>query len=236
MIISPNSDCVKTMKIILAVDLLGGKVVHGAKGNRDTYRPLDWGCASTADPDGYVEEIAPMYLYIADLDHITGTGDNDRHVLACARRVNTCWLDRGCRSPGEMLVADRVVNVIGTETAGRDLSRYPGGILSLDCRDGSVIPGGDDPVALLRAAAAWPFLGCIILNLGSVGTGNGIPPTDALDALRNAYEGPLFYGGGVAEMNDLRLLDMAGFDAAIIATALHRGAVPIDVIRRGALC
>ena len=35
---------------------------------------------------------------------------------------------------------------------------------------------------------------------------------------------------------DLQLLSDAGFDGAIIATALHHGAVPLAWIRRGCCC
>ena len=54
--------------------------------------------------------------------------------------------------------------------------RYPGGYLSVDVKDGKVIPSGDSPVAVLRAARKWNFEGCIILNLGFVGTENGLGP------------------------------------------------------------
>ena len=48
--------------------------------------------------------------------------------------------------------------------------------------------------------------------------------------------GKLFYGGGVATVGDLEIISHSGFDGAIISTALHRGIVPIEWIRRGSCC
>ncbi|NYT04781.1 MAG: nickel transporter [Methanomicrobiales archaeon] len=224
------------MKLILAMDLLGGQVVHGVGGNRRQYRPLDWGCASDTDPVRFLLDVAPRYVYIADLDRITGAGDNDEAVRACAGHVEACFVDRGCRSPDEMRSDDRITEVIGTETAGSDLSRYPGGILSIDCRDGRVVPEGGDPVRLLRNVAEYPFSGFILLNISSVGTRTGVVAADVLEGLRNATTKPLFYGGGVASLSDLQALSDAGIDGAIVATAVHTGAIPLAMVRRGLFC
>ena len=48
--------------------------------------------------------------------------------------------------------------------------------------------------------------------------------------------GSLLYGGGVATTGDLEIISDSGFDGAIISTALHRGIVPIEWIRRGRCC
>ena len=128
------------MDLILAMDLKSGLVVHGMKGDRASYRPLDWGLSPTADPAGYVEAIAPRFLYIADLDRIARTGDHDREVIRCASMVDTCYVDRGVSCPGEFIEGDTIINVVGTETAGDDLSVYGSGFLSIDVKDGRVIP------------------------------------------------------------------------------------------------
>ncbi len=53
---------------------------------------------------------------------------------------------------------------------------------------------------------------------------------------RSAYDGKLLYGGGVASVADLELIRDAGYDGAIVATALHKGAIPVEWIRRGCMC
>ena len=162
------------MDLVLAMDLKDNLVVHGKSGQRETYKPLDWGCSPTAMPVDFVKAIMPRYIYIADLDRIEGTGSHDRIVRECARNVAACYVDRGCRSPGDMLGGYHINNITGTETGGDALSQYTGGFLSLDLKDGCVIPSGRDPIEMLHQANGWRFEGCIILNIGAVGTGSGL--------------------------------------------------------------
>jgi phosphoribosylformimino-5-aminoimidazole carboxamide ribotide isomerase len=222
------------MDLILALDLLRGQAVHGARGERATYRPLLLNGIPSADPREIVTALSPRHLYIADLDRIMGTGNHDEAIRDCSRLVGRSYVDRGIRKPEDYLVAKNLVNVVGTETGGPDLSRYPGGFLSVDVRDGKVIPGGGDPVEILSLAGEWAFEGCIFLNLGRVGTGTGLPPD--LGIIRDACRKILFYGGGVGSVEDLERLRGAGFDGAIVATGVHRGIIPLAWVRRGSLC
>ena len=223
------------MELILAMDLRQNLVVHGKSGQRATYKPLDWGCSPTAEPLGFVSAIRPGSLYIADLDRIEGTGSHDTIIRQCAQKVMCCYVDRGCHSPADLLENGNIVNVIGTETGGSDLSVYHEGILSIDIKDGQVIPSNRDPVEVLESARNWDFDGCILLNVSAVGTLGGIDQT-LLKKMRNTYDLPLYYGGGVATPEDLEIINSAGFDGAIISTALHKGIIPIERIRRGECC
>jgi phosphoribosylformimino-5-aminoimidazole carboxamide ribotide isomerase len=222
------------MDLVLALDLMGGKVVHGAGGERAGYRPLRLPGVPSAEPLAVVSALSPRYLYIADLDRIMGTGSHDGAIRACARLAGRSYVDRGIRSPGDYLAGENLVNVVGTETGGPDLGGYPGGFLSVDVRDGRVIPRGEDPLDVLREAGGWAFEGCIFLNLGRVGTAAGLPP--GLGDVRNACEKTLLYGGGVGSVEDLERLRDAGFDGAIVATGVHRGIIPLAWVRRGSFC
>jgi len=223
------------MDLILAADLKSGSIVHGKSGRRTEYSPIQTPLASTAEPVQYLQDIRPRYLYIADLDRITGSGSHDSLIPILAGLVETLFLDRGCKTPNDMLDCPRVMNIIGTETAGSDLSAYSGGYLSVDMKDGVVIPQGTDPMRILAAARDCLFEGCTLLDIGGVGTRCGL---DAifLNQCRAMYPGRLLWGGGVSGMEDLILLDKSGYDGVIIATALHTGAVPLDLIRSGCLC
>lgn len=222
------------MDLVLAMDLKGGVVVHGRKGDRAEYRPLTWGISPTADPEGYIRVMQPRFLYIADLDRISGAGSHDRAIATCAMMVERCYVDRGCRFPDDILAGENIVNIIGTETAG-DLSAYRHGMLSIDIREGLVIPGGRRPEDVLAEAEALPFDCCLVLNISAVGTGEGLSP-HTLSELRNAYRNTLFYGGGIRDTGDLSLLDSAGFDGAIVTTAVHEKAIPHELIRKGCWC
>jgi len=229
----PNSDCVLPMDIVLAVDLRFGKVVWGRSGDRDTYRPLDWGISPTAEPRGYVRAVRPRFLYIADLSRITGSGDETMTVMSLSAMVDRVFIDRGVRSPADTL-GGPVTDVIGTETAG-DLSRYAGGFLSVDIRKGVAIPSGRDPAVLITETDPLPFGGIILLDISAVGTARGISPR-RLERYRKATEKPLYWGGGIGSCADLSRLADAGFDGAIISTAIHRGRVPVEYVRSGSFC
>jgi phosphoribosylformimino-5-aminoimidazole carboxamide ribotide isomerase len=222
------------MDLVLAMDLKEGFVVHGKKGDRAKYRPLTWGLSPSADPEGYLMAMQPRFLYIADLDRIAGTGSHDSLIASCARMVDRCYVDRGCRSPDDVLTGPHIVNVIGTETAG-DLSLYRGGMLSIDVRDGYVIPGKRKPGEVLSEAEDLPFDCCVVLNISAVGTEEGLSPS-VLSDIRRAYRKKLFYGGGIRATGDLESLASAGFDGAIVATAVHTKAIPLESIRRGSWC
>ncbi len=220
------------MDVILAIDIRGGMVVHGSSGNRSTYRPLTWGLSPTAGPEGFVRALAPRYIYVADLDRIMRTGENTEEVLSCSGLVSRCLLDRGAAGPADFLCDPRITDIASTESSETDLSLYPGGLLSVDTRGGKVIPSGGDPRNLLLQAVSWNFSGAIVLDVGAVGTGSGLDAR-RLERFRDAYGKELLYGGGVAGPGDLDLLAALGFDGAIISTAVHKGRVPIDAVRRG---
>ncbi|MDD1718325.1 MAG: nickel transporter, partial [Methanoregulaceae archaeon] len=220
--------------LILAMDLKGGLVVHGRSGERAGYLPLGWGAAPTAEPVPFVRHIAPRFIYVADLDRISGEGSHDAVIHELARLVERCYADRGTRSPADMLLEPGIVQVVGTETATGLLSEYRG-FLSVDVKDGLALPEGRDPCEILTMANEWAFEGCIILNISAVGTG-ALPAREDLLRYRNAYNGTLLYGGGVSGEPDLEIVRDSGFDGAIISTALHRGAVPLEWIRRGIFC
>ncbi len=223
------------MELVLAMDLKEGLVVHGERGNRSNYRPLTWGVSPVADPEGFIRHIRPRSVYIADLDRITGTGSHDDIIIRCNRLVSHSFVDRGCRYPEDLLVLEHVENVIGTETAGNDLTCFRSGYLSIDMKGGRVIPSGKDPVEFIRSVNELGFDGCILLDISGVGTSKGLD-REYLVQLRESYSGPLLWGGGVASADDLEMLEQSGFDGAIIATALHTGKIPIEMIRRGIFC
>ena len=137
------------MELVLAMDLRQIWLYMAKTGERAGYKPLDWGCSPTAEPVGFVKEIAPKFLYIADLDRIEGTGSHDAIIRHVRTVVVSCYVDRGCRSPGDFLHGKNIKNIVGTETGGSDLGEYHGGFLSIDVKDNRVIPSGENPVDFL---------------------------------------------------------------------------------------
>lgn len=221
------------MDLVLAADIRDGLVVHGTGGEREGYRPLTWGLSPSAVPFEYLRHMRPRYLYIADLDRLEGTGQNDRVILACADLVERCYVDRGARDPQDRLVHPRIANVYGTETAWEHVSRIQGGYLSIDMKKGEIIPSGADPLEVLRLASSLRIEGCILLDVGAVGRLAGLEKR-MLQVWRHAFSGRLLYGGGIGSPRDLELLHSLGYDGAILSTAVHRRSIDVELIRRGA--
>ena len=222
------------MKVILAIDLMDGLVVHGKSGERDTYLPFTWGLSPSAVPSEYISHLRPRYVYVADLDSIQERGDNTAIVREISLHVGHVFLDKGYKDPAALLAIPRVSNIIGTETAGCDpthLSQFSG-ILSVDVKQSAVIPCGMDPVDFLKSIKHLSFDAILLLNISTVGTKAGLD-AGFLARLRSATTLPLYYGGGVATTHDLDMLAAAFFDGVIVATAVHTGHIPLSAIQEG---
>jgi phosphoribosylformimino-5-aminoimidazole carboxamide ribotide isomerase len=235
------------MRIVPVLDLKGGVAVHAVRGQRDAYAPVRSTLAPSADPVALARAFQAALrcdaCYVADLDAITGRGDHGPAIRAIAGLGLTVWLDAGVAVAGD---AERAVRqgagrvIVGTETL-REVAELPAiaaalrgagadAILSLDLKEGRLLGGtagvaGRDPVELAREAWAAGFRAFIVLDLARVGAGGGVA-TGAAARLRQALPAAeIVVGGGVRDGADLRALALAGFDAALVATALHTGAI-----------
>ncbi|MDD3977734.1 MAG: HisA/HisF-related TIM barrel protein [Methanomicrobium sp.] len=223
------------MKIFLAVDILKGNVVHGYKGLRNDYRPLDWGIASSTVPCEYLKEMKAKNVYLADLDRIEGTGDNDKEILACRGTAESAILNRGAKRPEDAMHEDWIKNVISTETCPKNQQDFPFEYFSIVIKDNLTYPDKKSPVESFLACSDWDFEGAIVMNLSSVGSEDRMGGLD-IEKIRDVYPKTLIYGGGVSDMSDLKRLYEAGYDGAIIATAVHKGKVPVEILEDGEVC
>jgi phosphoribosylformimino-5-aminoimidazole carboxamide ribotide isomerase len=235
------------MRVVPVLDLKGGVAVHALRGDRHAYAPVRSVLSDSADPialaRAFRERLGCDACYVADLDAITGTGDHGAVVQAIAALGLSVWLDAGVATAEE---ARRAVSrgaarvIVGTETL-RDVHDLPaiagaaraGGagadcILSLDHRDGRLL-GGSPAVAEAEtpelAAAAWTagIRAFIVLDLARVGAGTG-PETEPARRLRaHLPAAEIVLGGGVRGRDDLHALARAGYQAALVGTALHTG-------------
>jgi phosphoribosylformimino-5-aminoimidazole carboxamide ribotide isomerase len=220
------------MNIIPVLDLRGGIVVHARMGRRDRYRPLESPLSATSDPIDVMRGLYSVYpfttFYVADLDAIMGTGDND----AALRRLRVefpaaaFWVDNGIADPSSgrnWLDAKLGHLVVGSESQHdtaliQQLSQHDRVVLSLDFRDQAF----QGPPALLRETASWPRR-LIVMTLGRVGSGAG-PDVDRLCAIRDTAGGrDIYAAGGVRDGADLATLKREGISGALVATSLHDG-------------
>ena len=167
------------MDIIPVLDLRGGIVVRARMGQRDQYRPIESPLSPTSEPADVMRGLFAVYpfktFYIADLDAIMSTGNNE----AALRRLKTefptavFWVDNGVAdlfSAQRWLSAELGHLVIGSESQQdialvEHLSRHDRVVLSLDFRDQAF----QGPPALLHETASWPRR-LIVMTLARVGS------------------------------------------------------------------
>jgi phosphoribosylformimino-5-aminoimidazole carboxamide ribotide isomerase len=232
------------MRVIPVIDLKGGVAVHAVRGDRERYRPLRSRIADGAEPVDVTravrERLGLDELYVADLDAIAG-GPGHPDVVAALAREAEVMVDAGAVTAAgvEALLALGVARVvIGTESlpeaaAFEELRRaLPGAplVLSLDLRAGRVL-SPDAALAAMAPADALARLAdagadeAVVLDLARVGSGEG-PDVALLGALLARVPAvALLAGGGVRDAADLRALAGAGAAGALVATALHGGAI-----------
>jgi phosphoribosylformimino-5-aminoimidazole carboxamide ribotide isomerase len=238
------------MRVIPVIDLKRGAAVHAVRGERERYRPLRSRIADASDPVHLTravrERLGLDELYVADLDAIAGGPGNSEVVGALAREARA-MVDAGVATAAEVarlleLGVARVV--IGTETLpgpaafGRLRTALPDAplVVSLDLRAGRVL----SPHAALSSTRAADALArlidagareAIVLDIVRVGSGEG-PDVTLVGELHARFpEVELLAGGGVRHAGDLRALADAGAAGALVATALHGGAVGADELR-----
>ena len=224
--------------------------MHAVRGQRERYRPLRSGLVCGADPlevaGAFREKLGLDELYVADLDAIAG-GPAHREALAALAREARVMVDAGVTDAAAVrrlleLGAARVV--IGTETLadpaalGRLRAELPDAplVLSLDLREERVL-SHDADLGRLGAGEALTLLGqsgvteVIVLDLARVGSGAGPDVPLVRELCARFPEIELLAGGGVRDIADLRALAEAGAAGALVATALHHGAIGPDALR-----
>ena len=89
------------MRCIFVLDILNGAVVHALRGERRSYRPITEfsRLVSTSEPLGLLRELCPQEVYVADLNLITGKGDN-LAAIGEISRISKTMADIGISLPG----------------------------------------------------------------------------------------------------------------------------------------
>ena len=238
------------MRVIPVVDLKGGVAVHAVRGDRERYRPLRSRIAEGSDPVDLSCAVRERFgldeLYVADLDAIGGSSGSAAVVAALAREGRV-MVDAGTATAAavagllELGVAQVVIgteSLPGAEAFRRLRAELPDAplVLSLDLRGGRLVSpdpalsgiAAVDGLALLAEAGARE---AIVLDLTRVGSSEG-PDVTLLGELHARFpDVELLAGGGVRHAADLRALAAAGTSGALVATALHGGAIGADELR-----
>ena len=221
--------------IIPTLDLMDGLVVHATAGPRADYRPVASPFGAADDPvaiaRGLLAVTGSSVLYIADLDAITGSGSNFELVrgIGYALPDVMVWVDAGFSRVADCAfwLPLGATLVIGSESLKaaddwREIKEVfdASVVLSLDSDEG----GPRGPGALVGEPALWPDR-IIAMNLAHVGTGHGPDIGGVVSIVAKAEGRAVFAAGGVRDARDLTAIEAAGARGALVATALHSGAI-----------
>jgi phosphoribosylformimino-5-aminoimidazole carboxamide ribotide isomerase len=223
-------------EIIPVIDLRGGEVVHARYGQRADYRPIRSMLCEGSTPEAVVGGLRALYpfptLYIADLDAIEDTGDNEPVLHDLRRRFPELklWVDAGFRDPDaclDWLNRDIGDLVLGSESQAdweglRRLMASPQVhrlILSFDFAGDRFL----GPLADLDPAL-WPAR-VVVMTLARVGSGAGPDLTRLGQIMAQNSRCRAYAAGGVRDAADLRSLSGAGAAGVLIASALHDGRI-----------
>ena len=228
------------MRCILACDLKNGIVVKGVRGEREKYRPIAESSriVKTSVPQEVISEIRPRETYIADLDRITGVGDH-LSVIKSLSDITMTMADTGVSCIQDMAAAGQVANtvVVGTETAPLSVIEQCQGqhmVVSMDMKNGFMMyrdPAFNvSPFAVLKLLNQFELGGIILLDVGRVGSGEGIDLPLVTSAVSISSHN-IIVGGGVRDVTDLELLEKSGVCGAIVASAVHDGRIPLKMLR-----
>jgi len=233
-------------QLIPVLDLMGGEVVRGVRGDRQAYRPIVSALCRSSEPltvaRTLCEHCAARKLYVADLDALTGRPAQLpvlRRLLQGLPGVEELWLDAGFTDADDAaaLVAAlgpdgaRVVPVFGSESLGshealaRCFDRRSAigarAVLSLDRRDGRRL----DAAGCWDSPALWPDR-VIVMTLERVGSGAGPDLQTLAEVGAKAPQATLIGAGGLRSQADLALAGEAGAAAWLVASALHDLQIP----------
>ncbi len=232
------------MRCIFVLDILNGAVVHGVRGERSRYEPIERysSVVSGSDPMKVLSQIMPREAYVADLNRLMGTGDNLAAIKDISERTRLMAdIGIGISGRGDLdlrLLPEGVLPVLGTETGSMDFiaraSEERPVVVSLDMKSRSVLSCNSslklEPLELLQRLNDLPLESVIILELDRVGTSSGVDAV-FLERCAGISNHPLILGGGVKGVEDLQVLEEIGFNGALVATAVHNGNIPLSFLR-----
>ena len=234
-------------RLIFVMDLLDGVVVHAKKGERANYEPIHRfsSLVGSSDPVRIMAELKPADVYIADLNRLMGTGTN-KETLKQIRRNNintSITVDLGIKNQEDLKAAaeadicDSII--LGTETASMDLlaeasKRRDDIVVSVDLFNKQVLTKDErmqlKPLELIKELNEYPIQAVIVLELDKVGTKSGIDFEFLARAVADS-EHEIICGGGVRSCEDVAKIAEIGVKGALVATAVHDGAIPVSLLR-----
>ncbi len=238
-------------KIIPVIDILNSRAVHAIKGDRENYKPLKSGLFETTDPTNIIKTLNKKYnfneFYIADLDSILKKKLNIQILKQIGNIENVkIIIDPGIVTPKEIKNFTQInfrALILGLETI-KNLKAINKSIeflginkviVSIDMYKGKILSNAKEfkNYPMLNVIEKIEMLGVktlILLDLFRVGLKLGGVPQLYIDILQN-FNGDIYVGGGIKNLNDILQYKEEGFSGVLIATALYDGTIEIEKLK-----
>ncbi len=227
------------MRIIAAIDILGGSVVRLVKGdpaNKIVY---------SSDPVETArkwEAAGADMLHVVDLDAALSTGSNSEAVSRVAEAIKIpVQIAGGIRSQdaAEVMLSKASRIVIGTmaysdqEAVRRLVKKFPGRVvISIDQAGGNVMVKGwkesagvrvPDAISLFKSMGIEEFL---LTSVERDGTLEGPDIPTLSDAVRSGVR--IIASGGISSIEDVVRVRCVGCSSVILGKAMYDGKVSIE--------
>jgi phosphoribosylformimino-5-aminoimidazole carboxamide ribotide isomerase len=224
------------VKVIPVLDLKDGMVVHARCGNRALYQPINTPLCASADVFQVLAAFLDLYpfdtFYFADLNAITGQGDHRELINSVLEKYPdiTFWVDCGYQRYQKQLA--NYLPVLGSECFSNaqlpEMAAFNKQfVLSLDYSSDKRLGATD----LFTDSLYWPET-VIIMTLARVGSQQGAD-YEKLATYCQTYPNKNFVAaGGIRNIEDLLALKKLGIKHALLASALHSGAIKSDEITK----
>ena len=223
------------MEIIPVIDLLDGIVVHAKRGDRHRYQAIESCLSNSSEPDSIIDGYFTLFpfknIYIADLNAIQGNSHHLNYLETLVTRFPECifWVDAGLTLIKEITELQQTNNIrliIGTENdPSKEIFKSlhknkTDWVLSLDF----LSPNTEVNSSIMVSDIYWPK-DIITMMLYRVGTENGIDEKQLQQLKPFLSKHQIYVAGGIANKIELIRLKEQGIHGALIATALHNGAL-----------
>ncbi|MHA1903179.1 MAG: HisA/HisF-related TIM barrel protein [Candidatus Thorarchaeota archaeon] len=240
----------RASRIIPVLDIIEGVVVHAVAGQREKYKPISSKIVEGSNPvqvaDVFRSQFETNEIYIADLDAIRKIGTNLDVIneIVDSTGLNVI-LDYGVKShdDAKKLLETGIGSVVVSTESMQSLDVIESALKvsnsivgSLDLSEGRILAEDSHlresaPLDLAIQFSQMGLKRLIVLELALVGTGKG-PLHSTLTNICTGTSLDIVAGGGVRNFEDLVLLGNLGVSATLVATALHRGSISPEEIRR----
>ncbi len=227
------------MKVIAAVDIMGGSVVRLVKGDPANKVVYSTDPVETAKK---WEAAGADMLHVVDLDAAFSTGSNSEVVARIASAVKTpVEVAGGIRSQeaAEDMLAKAAKVVIGTmayrdqETVKKLAKKNPGRIIiSIDQKEGVVmVKGWKESAGTKVADAISQFMAMgidefLLTSIERDGTLQGPDVQTLAEAVKSGAR--IIASGGIASVEDVIRVRSVGCSSVILGKAMYDGKISID--------